>query len=287
MVERKAQGSLEYLLIIGAAILIVSVVIVFLTVFMSESKDKGDSASNAVWSDLDKINDLRSGSASSAQQQTLFVGGLTLPVSNSLTQGVVLSINSATDYSDKSTSGLTVTPHSDICDSCLEIADSLVLDFSGNFSFSVVAKANSLSENYEVIFFKSDPGNWVPSGYGFANYLNVSPSVDNQVNFFIDFYEQNYADSVLSLGAFTHFVGVYDGSQIRLYKNGVLADSFSYSSGLTANNYPLTIGYEIDGPSNGYSIFDGEIKWVSFWNRTLSADEVESLSEGVQSALGN
>lgn len=53
--EEKAQGAIEYLLIIGAAILVVAVVIIALTGVLSSSKSTATSTQGEVGLDLNKL----------------------------------------------------------------------------------------------------------------------------------------------------------------------------------------------------------------------------------------
>jgi uncharacterized protein (UPF0333 family) len=57
--EEKAQGSLEYLLIIGAAILVVAIVVVALTGVLGGTKDLGADADKQLAGDLNDLNKLR------------------------------------------------------------------------------------------------------------------------------------------------------------------------------------------------------------------------------------
>jgi hypothetical protein len=285
----RAQGSLEYLLIIGAGLLVVAIVIVSLTGILGGTKSMGSDSNASLVSSLGDLNALRGGSSSAGQpEQTLLVSGMNIPVSNSLTTGVVLSINDSVDFADKSSSNLTVTKHAEFCSSCLEVAHADPINFSGDFSFSVLVKPISLDEYYKVVLFKSSPVYW-DVGFGFANHVDIPPEINNQMNFFVNRYwdtEFNVfswiPDSEFS--SWTHFVGVYSYPNLKLYKNGVLEESQLLSDSLTQNSQSLFIGYE---PSFIESSFDGEIKGVTFWSRALSDPEITDLSSRVQSAFGN
>jgi hypothetical protein len=73
-----------------------------------------------------------------------------------------------------------------------------------------------------------------------------------------------------------HAVGTYDGSNLRLYLDGVLIGSPLPATGsITDNGEPLQIGYEADG--FGASPFNGDIDEVRIYNRALSATEIAKL----------
>ncbi|MFA5931226.1 MAG: class III signal peptide [archaeon] len=56
--EQKAQGAIEYLLIIGAAILVVAIVIIAITSVVGSGKGQVDA--NTAADELDDLNALRS-----------------------------------------------------------------------------------------------------------------------------------------------------------------------------------------------------------------------------------
>ncbi|MBX4196207.1 hypothetical protein KW805_01310 [Candidatus Pacearchaeota archaeon] len=93
----------------------------------------------------------------------------------------------------------------------------------------------------------------------------------------------SYVQEPLAVGQWVHLVGVYDGSKVQLYKNGVLKDSDS-TSGMTPGNgnAPLQIGTR-----DGNSYFKGSIDDVKVYNRALSASEVKALYEGSGVITGN
>jgi hypothetical protein len=57
--EEKAQGAIEYLLIIGAAILVVAIVIVAITSVLSQGKTSNTGSQDQLNKDLSDLNDLR------------------------------------------------------------------------------------------------------------------------------------------------------------------------------------------------------------------------------------
>ena len=76
--------------------------------------------------------------------------------------------------------------------------------------------------------------------------------------------------------AWNHYVGVYTGSKIYLYENGVLAtDQVTYSSGVYAGATPLRVSsYPSGSPVNA------RIDEVGFWNRALTLAEIQTLYNG-------
>ncbi|WKZ21454.1 MAG: Ig-like domain-containing protein [Candidatus Brocadiaceae baterium WH-1] len=80
---------------------------------------------------------------------------------------------------------------------------------------------------------------------------------------------------VLSLNAWHHLVGVYDGSTLKLYVNGTEVNSVAASGSLDTSTHPLRIGTRAVDPVNRY--FKGSIDEVYVFNRALSDQEVLSL----------
>ncbi|MGQ3685877.1 MAG: LamG domain-containing protein, partial [Candidatus Loosdrechtia sp.] len=79
----------------------------------------------------------------------------------------------------------------------------------------------------------------------------------------------------LSLNAWHHLVGVYNGSTLKLYVNGTEVNSIAASGSLDTSTYPLRIGTRAVDPVNRY--FKGSIDEVRVYNRALSEQEVQSL----------
>lgn len=68
-----------------------------------------------------------------------------------------------------------------------------------------------------------------------------------------------------------HVAATYDGTYMRIYINGVLANQLAVTGTITVNTNPLTIGYQ-----NGYTneFFKGSIDELRIWNRALSQCEI-------------
>jgi hypothetical protein len=84
--------------------------------------------------------------------------------------------------------------------------------------------------------------------------------------------------SLLALGQYQHVCGTWDGTTMRLYKNGV-ADANTQSANYAAigtNSIDLRIG-AYRGSSPYYDTFNGAIGDVRIYNRALSASEVATI----------
>jgi hypothetical protein len=84
---------------------------------------------------------------------------------------------------------------------------------------------------------------------------------------------QNWSSSnTAPRNQWTHVVGTYDGSNVKIYINGVLNASTPSSGVIAPNINNLMIGSE----SPGYKRFNGTIDEVRMWNRALSQAEIQS-----------
>jgi hypothetical protein len=68
----------------------------------------------------------------------------------------------------------------------------------------------------------------------------------------------------------THWAGVFDGSQLRLYINSVLRGSLDYTGTIAITDSPLYIGKEGAG-----FFFNGIIDEVRIYNRALTLAEIQ------------
>jgi len=73
-----------------------------------------------------------------------------------------------------------------------------------------------------------------------------------------------------------HLAGTYDGSDVRLYINGDLIDTYSYSATLPTNDFPLGIGARTDWGSLGttQNFIDGAIDEILLYDGVLSKSEI-------------
>ena len=69
--------------------------------------------------------------------------------------------------------------------------------------------------------------------------------------------------------AWTNVVGVFDGTNLMIYQNGVLSNSASYPGSMNTNSTSVRIGAANDG-----LYYNGEIANTKIYNRALSASEI-------------
>jgi hypothetical protein len=84
----------------------------------------------------------------------------------------------------------------------------------------------------------------------------------------------SYFEDAVTPGQWIHVVGVADGQNTNIYKNGVLRDSDLYAGTITPQHgtAPLRMGTR-----DLHSFFEGGLAEVRVWNRALTVPEVANL----------
>ena len=124
------------------------------------------------------------------------------------------------------------------------------------------------------------------SGYGFIYfnglwlfYLitdNMDASNPDDTNY--NDWFSNPATSIQN-GVWTHLAGTYDGSVIKLFKDGVLVSSLNQTGNVDYDNVSLTeffIGKfkYMNAGIGGFEYFDGYVSEVRVWNYARSQEEI-------------
>ncbi len=78
----------------------------------------------------------------------------------------------------------------------------------------------------------------------------------------------------LTQGIWTHVAGVYDGTSVSLYINGLLIGSTPAPGAIVPSANDLNIGRD---PSNSARFFNGLIDEAAIFNRALSAQEIATI----------
>ncbi len=74
------------------------------------------------------------------------------------------------------------------------------------------------------------------------------------------------------MNAWNHLAFTYDGSYLRLFKNGILADSLAASDVILNTNESMLIGDQLFGTTHYY--LTGKMDEVSLWSRALQPAEL-------------
>ena len=118
---------------------------------------------------------------------------------------------------------------------------------------------------YASVMTKTTTSEW-EDGYGLAHYNN-----DHDINFFVDQWDGHYVTGPLTGSGWSHVAGTYDGSILRLYVNGELADTTHYEGGIDHSDNSLLLG----NGEGGYP-WAGEVEEVRVWNTARSQQEIQS-----------
>jgi RHS repeat-associated protein len=86
-------------------------------------------------------------------------------------------------------------------------------------------------------------------------------------------YTKSFGD--LTLGQWAHFAYTYDGSQLKVYRDGALNNTTTDSGGISFGGSEATIG--IGDPTYTSNEWPGAVDEVRIYNRALSATEVSQL----------
>ena len=157
------------------------------------------------------------------------------------------------------------------------------LDISSSFTLSIWFKGNTTqTSQFCGLFNKSNSnnfGNWGLYGdssstyvrFGFVNTSNSQREISNS----------SYSD--IKSNTWVNYVGTYDFSNLRLYRNGIQIASKSESTTPISNNEIASIGYRVAANNYAYS---GLVSNASIYNRALSPQEVIQNYNAMKNRFG-
>jgi hypothetical protein len=166
----------------------------------------------------------------------------------------------------------------------VEIANSTSLQLSTGMSVCCwvnIANSNELGD----ILNKQTYNNALDNSGFILRYYNGSFGVFGRLDFVILNNSYNVVSTsadVVLLNNWYYLCGVYNGSQMIIYVNGVSSGTTNYSSNARTNNVSLLIGGYSFG---GYSI-GGNVSTVQIYNRGLADIEVLQNYNATKSRFG-
>jgi len=153
-------------------------------------------------------------------------------------------------------------------DDYVEVPDSASLDLVSEGTIAVWIYLRA--KGFAVPLAKGAGGGWVTANYQLRLPLDTS-DLYIVVGDGTDF---NGAYATLTLNEWAYFVGIFDGTSLKAYLNGVLIDTVSQTVTPATNNLMLGIGRA--GSDNlGYT--NVIINEVCIYNRALSLAEISDL----------
>jgi hypothetical protein len=161
-------------------------------------------------------------------------------------------------------------------DDYVQVPDSTSLNIA-NDEISIAAWVKMLGDgtNNGVVVCKQAPAGTSDASYSLDVYPSIHTPVGRHVEFAVNVggsWNAYVSTSALTLGAWNHVVGTYDGSKVRIFINGVLDIEYTLTGNIVPKNGPLYIGHE-DAWSPG-EYFNGAVDEVRVYNRTLSSAEI-------------
>jgi hypothetical protein len=152
------------------------------------------------------------------------------------------------------------------------------IDITGDFSISVWIYPHS-SPNTDGQFgvVSKDNANDVIN-YAILYGLWSSNESDKKIRFRFRNQSSEYnvkSNAEVPLNTWTHILGTYNGSNLKIYINGSLDSSASAAASLPTHNSKLAIGGRFTGGNS--SLFDGIIDDVRIYGRALSPGEIQQL----------
>ena len=150
-------------------------------------------------------------------------------------------------------------------------------NFNKTLSFVIYTKINSYSPNATQAFF----GNWEGAGGGFeytaAKRLHFNAHDGSAWN--------NTAEiDFLDISKYYTFVGTYDGTNVKLYVDGVLVSSQALSN-FTTSAVPIALG--VNPNASGFGAPTSmSLKEAMLYDRALSAEEVTNITNRFEKTYG-
>jgi len=159
-------------------------------------------------------------------------------------------------------------------DDLVSIPDSPTIKASGNqISVELWFKPAATLDNSTAALELLDKGN----EYTFILNLEPYQPIPNGKIAFLVYFEgigrrwvETTTDEWLA-DTWYHLAGVYDGSQLKIYVNGILQNSIEVSSNLHSESYPLAIGSYTLGTQ---WFFNGVVDEVKVYNQTRTVEEI-------------
>jgi hypothetical protein len=138
---------------------------------------------------------------------------------------------------------------------------------STGVSLSCWAKLPATVLNYANLAVLSSSGSW-NNGFG------LTADASGNLLFFINSWTANKAAVAHSpyRGAWHHFAGTYDQSNIRLYVDGAQVASAAYTTAMSVPASPISVGNFTGG-----NPINGPLQLFKLWNRALTASEVSAV----------
>lgn len=167
----------------------------------------------------------------------------------------------------------------------VEVVDDSSLDITDEITIEGYIKLDASGNNYQGTI----AGKWMDlSGVNERSYL-LTVNQYRQASFYISTSGANYPKAMwstpLELDRWYHLAGTYDGTDIKLYVDGVLEHTWNYPATIHTNNEALLIGANDGYGGSNRKFTDGKIDDVRIWNKALTDEEIMMSVENLADLL--
>ncbi|MBK6795214.1 MAG: LamG domain-containing protein [Acidobacteria bacterium] len=155
--------------------------------------------------------------------------------------------------------------------SYLVVNNSNSLNSTSQISFGGYVKLNQTNNSrWESVMMKTS-NIYRSDGYGM--YLEVGPSLCA----FISNYDRKVCTNIVQ-GTWTHVFATYDGTQLKIYKDGLFQAAISIYSQVVVNSAPLYIGSASGLSGTAGDLWNGSLDEIYIYNRALGDQQVADLA---------
>ncbi len=150
-------------------------------------------------------------------------------------------------------------------------------------SVSAWVKIDGEGEGNGITFIKQNASGTTGASYGLV-YLVGSGKISFSLATTVEPWTDYPSTTTLTTGVWYHVVGVYDGSNVKVYLNGSLDATYSVTGSLLDATGPLQIGMQ-----NSWSpeYLYGAVDEVGIWNTALTSADVTQLYGDYDGSYGN
>ncbi len=159
-------------------------------------------------------------------------------------------------------------------DSFVRIPHQASLDFTGPFTIALWVKLPAMDRPVALVEKWDQTGKDAANGYEFRILGNGRPQFG--IAFPGDLPEV-VSQKTVAVGDWTHLAGLFDGTSLKVYVNGVLERSAPCAKMPLSTRSPVYIGLSAGGGGNHLV---GVLDDVRMYARALSAAEVSTLAQG-------
>jgi len=156
------------------------------------------------------------------------------------------------------------------------------VDFNGMTAYAVVEDGKAFDlDTFTLsawVKLRHRAGSQVFLGRGWAGELFTLYLLNGRVRMLVEYAEGKYTHANVEAppaNQWTHFAGTYDGREIKIYVNGVLAETTPAPGRIPGSAAALYLGAL--GP--GERVLDGWLEDAAVWQRALSDPEIAQLAD--------